>query len=203
MKSLLIRGGLSAAFIIPALLLSTAALATQGSDDDAVLSKGNQKVVSTSGNCVRTKWQVGTDVCATAKPAPAKVAQAPTPKIELEQRTIYFDFNKSGLTAAETAKLDKLVTIISHSKSITHATVIGYADVIGKESYNMILSQKRADTVEKYLASHVSIPTNTMVVAGKGTADPVTTCDTKMKRKKRIECLAQNRRVEIKFDYME
>ena len=201
MKTLYILAGFAS------LALSSSAFAG-GAQDRAVDSRG-QAVVSSSGDCVRTKWDVAIDPCgkkaeAPAKPAPKPVVQkhvTPEQKIAKEQRTVLFGFNKSDLTAEATAKLDSLVEIVKSSSYIKSATVVGYADRIGSNSKNIALSEKRAAAVQEYLSSRTSIPTKTLVVSGKGATNSVTNCSDKMKRSEKIACLAADRRVEVEFEY--
>ena len=183
--------------------LSTPAAFAQTAKDAAITDAGKE-VVSTNGNCVRTRWNSPSDPCAPEVPkkveAPAP-APAPVPQIALEERTIYFEFNKTALSAEAIAKIDSLVRVIIASKGIQNATVLGYADEIGKTGYNQKLSERRAAAVQGYLATRVTIPTSVLMVAGKGETDSKTTCPESMKRKERIACLAKDRRVEVEFNY--
>lgn len=163
-------------------------------------------VRNTFGNCVRTKWQADSDPCAPAPaPAPAPVVQAPPPPpppvVSLDQRTIYFDFDSAKLTAEAVSKLDALVSIIQTSNQIIQAGVIGYADEMGNEEYNLALSQKRAEAVEAYIDSRVKIDTRVLELRGLGESNPTTSCAEVKGRAEKIACLAQDRRVEVAFKY--
>lgn len=162
-------------------------------------------VRNTFGNCVRTKWDADLDPCAPPAPPPPPVVQAPPPPpppvVSLDQRTIYFDFDSAKLTSESIAKLDTLVDIIKSSNQIIQAGVIGYADEMGNEEYNMALSQKRADAVEQYISSRVAIDTRVLELRGLGESNPVTDCSAVKKRAAKIACLAQDRRVEVAFKY--
>lgn len=193
---------LSYAVIMGTLLVSASWLPAHANDQrDSVTSSGNV-VVSSSGACVRTKWSANDDVCAPTPPPPApQPAPPPPPQVSLEQRTIYFEFNKDRLTGEAITKLDTLVSVITGSDRIVKATVVGYADDIGSSDYNYKLSQKRASAVEQYLDSRVNIPTSSRTVRGAGESQPVTSCDTRMGRNERISCLARDRRVEVELTY--
>lgn len=163
-------------------------------------------VRNTYGNCVRTKWNADLDPCAPPAPPAPPVVQAPPPPppppvVSLEQRTIYFDFDSAKLTPEAVAKLDALVAVIQSSNQIIQAGVIGFADEMGNEEYNLALSQKRAEAVEAYIDSRVSIDTRVMELRGLGESNPVTDCAAIKKRAEKISCLAQDRRVEVAFKY--
>jgi outer membrane protein OmpA-like peptidoglycan-associated protein len=64
--------------------------------------------------------------------------------------TIYFDFDKADLRPEGKAELDKLVDELNSSKEY-NLVIGGHTCNIGAESYNMKLSEKRAQAVVKYL----------------------------------------------------
>ncbi|WP_284691617.1 OmpA family protein [Deefgea salmonis] len=139
--------------------------------------------------------------------APVKAAVAPvvpapvktTKTFELKADYL-FDFNKSTLKPAGKDALDALFTEVQamDPKDGT-AAVVGYTDRIGSDKYNMVLSEKRANTVRDYLLSK-GAPADKVTAVGKGKADPVTgdTCQQK-NRAKLIECLAPDRRVVVEI----
>ena len=78
--------------------------------------------------------------------------------------------------------------------------VEGHTDRIGSDKYNMDLSKKRAQSVvEEFVANGVD--QSVISAEGYGKTRPVTgsECDGIKNRKKLIECLAPDRRVEVKF----
>lgn len=189
-------------------ILAPAAMA-DSAKKAAMNPSGGLVVRSTNGNCVRTKWDDSNDVCAPPAPEPEPVVEAPAPEptpepavlLTEEQRTIYFDFNKSLLTTDSLNKLDTLIAAVVASKGVQSVTVVGFADDIGSTDYNQKLSATRAGVVESYIDSKVTIPTEAKVVSAKGEESPTTNCPTKMKRSERIKCLANDRRVEVQFTY--
>lgn len=69
---------------------------------------------------------------------------------EMEISTIYFDFDKAELKEEGKVELDKLASQLNSSKE--YDIVIGaHTCNVGTEKYNMKLSEKRAQTVVKYL----------------------------------------------------
>ncbi len=91
------------------------------------------------------------------------------------------------------------MTLIKGNGTITQITVHGFADRIGYEKYNQVLSQHRADTVRKYLAERLNIPSNADV-RGLGVSHTAE-CGKIKDRIKRIECLGPDRRVEVELTY--
>jgi outer membrane protein OmpA-like peptidoglycan-associated protein len=158
-----------------------------------VVKDFNRNIVhSSNGNCVITMWDSATDECAGKAPAPA------APVISKEMLNVYFDFNKSTLNAKEKAKLDTVSKLIKESKDVQNIDIAGYADSIGKDSYNKKLSAKRAETVKAYLAKK-GLKTRRLTVEAYGENHPVTKCDPSLAKKDLITCLSEDRRVEIKL----
>ena len=128
-------------FLKATLAAATVALlaaSAQAGPQDVVKDERGNIIVNTFGNCVRTKWSASYDECKGNS---------------LEARTVYFDFDSARLTPAARAKLDSLVDIIKNSTDVRSVSIVGYADRIGSNDYNYRLSQRRARSVEQYLAS--------------------------------------------------
>ena len=129
------------------------------------------------------------------KPAPKPAAVSPaTGKVTLSADAL-FDFDKSVIKPAAKGKLDDLVGKIK-GINLEVAIAIGHADRIGSDAYNNKLSLRRADSVKAYLVSK-GIPANRIYTEGKGEKQPVKDCPAMKDRKKLIECLQPNRRVEV------
>lgn len=187
-------------------VLFAAGAAVAADSQKTAFDKRDGIVRNTFGNCVRTKWQADSDACAPTPPAPEPMVQAPPPPppppvVSLDQRTVYFDFDSDKLTAESVAKLDALADIIKSSNQIIQAGVIGYADEMGDEEYNLALSQRRAEAVRKYLDSRVTIDTRVLELRGLGESNSVTSCAGVGNRAGKIACLSQDRRVEVAFKY--
>lgn len=167
-------------------MLAPAAMASNHVKDVVKDERGNV-VMNTFGNCVITKWDAVSDECLGGL------------QLSREQRTVYFDFNKSTLNAKEKAKLDSLASVIKASSSVESVDIVGYADMIGTSSYNKQLSLRRANTVKSYLASK-GLKTRKAHVEAMGDKSPVTKCDPNMARNDLIACLAADRRVEVQLN---
>ena len=65
---------------------------------------------------------------------------------------IFYDFDKYTLRAESTAALDELVKLLEENPNVT-IELSSHCDYKGSEAYNKTLSQRRAETVVKYLIS--------------------------------------------------
>ena len=109
-------------------------------------------------------------------------------KLVLNENAVRFDTNKSSLTAAAKANLDKLVPVFAEYPD-TNITIYGYTDNTGKAEYNLKLSGERAAAVKSYLNSK-GVSSSRFQVTGLGIADPIASNET-------VEGRSQNRRVEF------
>ncbi len=109
-------------------------------------------------------------------------------KLVLNENAVRFDTNKSTLTAAAKANLDKLVKVFNEYPD-TNIVIYGYTDSTGSAEYNLKLSGERAASVKNYLANK-GLAASRFSVTGLGIADPIASNDTPDGRSK-------NRRVEF------
>lgn len=109
-------------------------------------------------------------------------------RLVLGENAVRFDTNKSTLTAAAKANLDKLVPVFNQYPD-TNIQIYGYTDSTGTAEYNLKLSEQRAAAVKAYLAGK-GLSSTRFTTTGLGIADPIATNDTPEGR-------SQNRRVEF------
>lgn len=173
-------------------MLASAAFAGDSTYHDVVKDTGGKVVHSTNGNCVETRWENNYNECVGGH-------RDIRSRLTIEQRTVYFDFNKSTLNAKEKKKLDEVSKIIIESREVESVDIVGYADMIGKASYNKRLSTKRAQTVKSYLAAK-GLKTRNVNVRGLGESNSQTHCSETLARADLITCLAADRRVEIELN---
>jgi outer membrane protein OmpA-like peptidoglycan-associated protein len=92
------------------------------------------------------------------------------PKIDLD---IQFDLNSANITATSMPSVQAL------GKALTDANlkgstfvVAGHTDAIGGEAYNQDLSERRADTIKRYLIDKFGIAGTDLVAVGYGKSKP-------------------------------
>jgi outer membrane protein OmpA-like peptidoglycan-associated protein len=95
---------------------------------------------------------------------------ATKPKIDLEIR---FDYNSAEISKSSVAAVEELGKALSHAdlKGSTFV-VAGHTDAIGSEAYNQDLSERRADTIKKYLNEKYGIAGADLVTVGYGESKP-------------------------------
>jgi OOP family OmpA-OmpF porin len=157
---------------------------------DVVVDNMGNIVMDSHGGCVRTMFTAVSDKCGGAVDI-----------MKMDERIIYFNFDKSDLNASEKVKLEKLAKILSDNK-VTKVKIVGFTDRLGSDSHNMKLSEKRASTVKGFLDSKVKLESSPVEVRSMGKANQVKACD-HVKGKELIKCLAPNRRVEVEVDYFD
>jgi outer membrane protein OmpA-like peptidoglycan-associated protein len=106
----------------------------------------------------------------------------------LDSKSIRFDFDKANIKPEYRDILNRIAGILMTLKGYTIA-VYGYTDDIGTQTYNLQLSQRRAEAVRDFLMETGIFPT-IMSTKGFGKSDPRVPGDSEQAR-------AANRRVEI------
>jgi outer membrane protein OmpA-like peptidoglycan-associated protein len=92
------------------------------------------------------------------------------PKIDLE---IHFDYNSADISKESNQAVQELGKALSDA-SLKGSTfvVAGHTDAIGGETYNQGLSERRADTIKKYLVQHYGLNGSNLVTVGYGKDRP-------------------------------
>jgi outer membrane protein OmpA-like peptidoglycan-associated protein len=95
---------------------------------------------------------------------------ASKPKIDLE---IQFDYNSADISKSSVTAVQELGKALS-DPSLKGSTfvVAGHTDAIGAEPYNQTLSERRADTIKKYLSENYGIAGSNLVTVGYGETKP-------------------------------
>jgi len=151
-----------------------------------------QIVHDTEGTCVRSRWIIDHDPCAT-EAQHTVIAQA--------DRTVYFAFNKADLSPEAKEKLDTLAHRLMDADDIQGARIVGYADRIGTASYNKALSKKRAEAVRNYLVGQGLLKPSKTETQWVGKSKPSANCSNNQSHAELIECLQPDRKVTVEIDY--
>jgi outer membrane protein OmpA-like peptidoglycan-associated protein len=125
---------------------------------------------------------------ATAAYVPPPVV-APAPSVP-KSYLVFFDFNKSDLTAQATSIVDQAAKNAGPAK-VTKLEVTGHTDTVGSDAYNMRLSRRRAESVAAQLEKD-GIPSSEMSIVAKGKRDLLVPTADGVKE-------PQNRRVQIVY----
>ncbi|PTN55479.1 OmpA family protein [Stenotrophomonas panacihumi] len=127
--------------------------------------------------------------------APAAPAQTRTLDLSTD---MLFEFDSDRLRSEGIRMLDeRVVSALTDAQRLQGIRLIGYADRLGADDYNMTLSQRRADAVKAHLVAK-GVPAQNIQAEGRGEADPVVDCQ-QQSRPALIACLASNRRVRVEI----
>lgn len=141
------------------------------------------------------------------KPEPPKPEPKPEPALppkplveEPLTATVLFDYDRSEIRVSEVTALDDFAGKLEGRT----LEIVGHADRIGADAYNLALSRRRAEAVRDYLAGK-GVDAKRVRAEAKGEAEPVTgdTCKNmgpaNRKNRKLIECLQADRRAELRL----
>ena len=102
---------------------------------------------------------------------------------------IHFDFNKADVKPESEPTLKEIAKLLKQTPEL-NLYVVGHTDSVGEISYNMKLSQTRAEAVVKALVTKYGVAQNRLDPYGVGPLSPVASNETDEGR-------ALNRRVEL------
>jgi OOP family OmpA-OmpF porin len=119
------------------------------------------------------------------------IGATPAPISDVAAIKVEFAFNSSNLTPEATKTLDELGKALTSNDLKVYCFIIeGHTDSVGSDSYNLKLSQERAQSVVRYLTKKFEIDPQRLQAVGVGKASPIASNDTDEGRQK-------NRRVQI------
>jgi len=121
-------------------------------------------------------------------PPPVAVEVKAEEKIVITQK-IHFEFDRDKIRPISYPILDDVASLLERNPQINHLRIEGHTDWIGSDAYNQNLSQRRANSVRKYLIDK-GISPDRLVAVGYGETRPVADNNTVLGR-------AKNRRVEF------
>lgn len=83
--------------------------------------------------------------------------------------SVLFDFDSDRLSPISRQQLDKVAKVIGEASLLGVPVAIdGHADASGSESYNKVLSRKRAEAVRQYFVNEFGMDSGRFMVTGKG-----------------------------------
>ena len=102
------------------------------------------------------------------------VLQFPLPSISIPVlvRGVYYEFDKADLTDNSREALDRLVKVLKENPNIT-IELSAHCDYRGRAEYNERLSQRRAESVVRYITEH-GIEAERLTAKGYGESQPKT-----------------------------
>ena len=142
--------------------------------------------------------------CASQAPAPEPApepAHLPSTFLERLSADGLFAFGRASIedfSPEGRAALDGLAERLS-GRPLEIVHVIGHSDRIGNDRANLRLSEQRANAVRDYLVEH-GVPAERITAVGRGSVEPVTACEGERGDALR-DCLAPNRRVEVRVQF--
>lgn len=133
-------------------------------------------------------------VAPTPVPSPTPEPTPPPPMKEIARITLHveFDFGKSIIKNRYHNNIKQAADFMKANPEI-YAEIIGHTDNIGKEGFNVLLSQSRANNVRKYMIDKFRIKASHINAIGYGSHQPIASNATAKGRQK-------NRRVEAVFE---
>lgn len=90
--------------------------------------------------------------CPPASGHPVRVDIGAT-QLRLSER-VYFDFDKDTIQPVSFPLLDEVARVLRSRPDLGRVRIEGHTDVVGTDSYNLDLSQRRAAAVMRYLIDH-------------------------------------------------
>lgn len=100
------------------------------------------------------------------------VLQFPLPSVNVPVlvRNVFYEFDRADLTEASREALDRLTRMLKENPNVT-IELSAHCDYRGNDAYNLRLSQRRAESVVKYLEEH-GIAADRLTAKGYGEERP-------------------------------
>ena len=136
---------------------------------------------------------------AAVAPAPPAATEPPKPRVERRmvkttasmQSDAFFDFDRATIRPDAKAVLDQLVAKLKESGFEGNIHVVGHTCNIGTPAYNQKLSERRAESVKRYLVANGAVSADKVLAEGMGLRNP--------RYPNTREGRPKNRRVDVEF----
>jgi outer membrane protein OmpA-like peptidoglycan-associated protein len=142
-------------------------------------------VADMDDKCPNTKGTTANSGC-------PEITKADSIKITYIGSKLFFENNSEKLKVASLSQLDALILILNKYPE-AKLSIEGHTDSVGQEEFNMKLSEKRSNSVKKYLTSK-GVEESRLTALGFGESAPIAANTTALGK-------AKNRRVELKTNY--
>lgn len=122
------------------------------------------------------RWSpwAGPEKVAAPPPPPPRIRQAmtpPPPPPPVKTFIVFFDFNKSDLTAEAQGVISQAVKTARETNSV-RVLVTGHTDTVGSDRYNQALSERRAGSVKAEMIRD-GMTADAISTVGKGFSEPL------------------------------
>src|SRR4029450_993235 len=94
-------------------------------------------------------------------------------EVTLNNDEVKFGLNQAKISDSARAALDDISQRVKGSDHGVYVEIQGHTDNTGSGEYNMMLGQKRADAVRRYLAEEAGIPLHLITAISYGEDSPV------------------------------
>ena len=118
------------------------------------------------------------------------VKEIPKPDKLIRLENLNFEFDSANLTKKSKKEIEKIISQL-FDMNIKNLIIEGHTDGKGTQSYNQVLSEKRAKAIKAILLENLDIRDQQISAIGFGKARPISTNNTEEGR-------AKNRRVDLK-----
>jgi outer membrane protein OmpA-like peptidoglycan-associated protein len=184
---------LAAAMLVPALPLSAQEAATGTTTIEQPPPRPRGFIVEQDGRPVT--GPVGPGGAADISGANVVIVDETPQATRLTVRNdVLFDFDKADLRPEASEALGRVAEII-RQRSPRAVRIVGHTDSVGSDSYNQTLSERRAQSVERWLAANAGGGLPPMRSEGRGEGQPV--APNTVDGRDNPEGRQQNRRVEV------
>lgn len=116
---------------------------------EAASNTDDSELWGNRGVVYHSPWEDAAEPAPPAPPAPTGPPAKPSRQIPIFNHVL-FDFDKSTLKPEGKAEVDKVVSMLKDNPGDS-VEVQGHTCNVGTDEYNMGLSQRRADSVQKYM----------------------------------------------------
>ncbi|MEH6444050.1 MAG: OmpA family protein [Oceanospirillaceae bacterium] len=172
-----------------AMTLSASAMAHQ--QNHGYVTNSNGAIWRTSnGNCLKHSTWTNDDTAAcdgTTPVTPAVVAAVDAAK----KFAVFFDFDSAAV-----GNISHIAQYVNGLTEVSNVNLVGHADPIGDNAYNMALSQRRAVNVANAL-TEAGVKPSSISVDYQGESAPVAQCSGR--GAELISCLRADRRVNVEI----